>query len=107
MDWQERIISLYLEITELSQSTLQYFYQRFSNNNEPAFTDEEIITIYLFGIQQGYTQVGTEPSIFHIKCHIEDGICFLNSLFIKGLAFYIRRQSFCSAIIITITIDIP
>jgi hypothetical protein len=54
MDWQEKIISLYLEITELSQSTLQYFYQRFSNNNKPEFTDEEIITIYLFGIQQGY-----------------------------------------------------
>lgn len=54
MDWQERIISLYLQITELSQSNLQYFCQRFSNNNKPQFTDEEIMTIYLSGIQQGY-----------------------------------------------------
>ena len=54
MDWQDKIISLYLKISDFSQNILHYFSQRFSNNSKPVFTDEEVITIYLSGIIQGY-----------------------------------------------------
>lgn len=57
MDWQDRIISLYLKISELSQQTLRHFCQRFSNNSQPLFTDEEVITIYMSGIEQGYKTI--------------------------------------------------
>lgn len=57
MDWLNKIISLYLEISEYYESTLQYFCQRFSNNNMPAFTDQEVITIYLMGIIEGLRKI--------------------------------------------------
>lgn len=57
MDWQDNIISLYLQISEYYESTLQYCCQRFSNNAKPDFTDEEIMTVYLSGIMDGYRNI--------------------------------------------------
>lgn len=57
MDWQDRIISLYLTISELYDTTLKYYCERFSNNNRPVFSDEEIITIYLTGVTEGMKTV--------------------------------------------------
>lgn len=42
-----KLISIYLYICDLYVSELNYLCQRFSNNNEPYFTDQEVITIYL------------------------------------------------------------
>ncbi|QZE12981.1 transposase [Halosquirtibacter laminarini] len=37
---------------------LRYYCERFSNNNSPCFTDQEVMTIYLFGVQyQEYTKI--------------------------------------------------
>ena len=37
---------------------IKYYCQRYSNNSKPLFSDEEILTIYLFvGQEQKYTQV--------------------------------------------------
>jgi hypothetical protein len=45
-------------ISELYKKELQYTCQRMSNNSSPEFTDEELMTIYLFVItQQKYSQV--------------------------------------------------
>lgn len=42
-------------ICDLYDSELRYYCQRYSNNNTPAFTDQEIMTIYLFaGHGQNY-----------------------------------------------------
>lgn len=57
MGWQDRIISLYLTISELYNTTLKYYCERFSNNNNPAFSDEEIMTIYLTGVIEGFKTV--------------------------------------------------
>lgn len=57
MDWQDRIISLYLKISDLYAKTLQYSCERFSNNRNPAFSDEEVMTIYLAGVIEGRTNV--------------------------------------------------
>jgi len=46
-----KLISIYLYICDLYDSELKYLCHRFSNNNEPEFTDQEVITIYLYVMQ--------------------------------------------------------
>lgn len=53
------LVAIYLYISKLYDSDLKYSYQRFTNNNTPAFTDVEIITIYLYVI--------TEMQLFKVK----------------------------------------
>jgi hypothetical protein len=50
MAWQDTLIRLYLYICHHYQSHLHLLAHRLSNNNQPTFTDEEVLTIYLFGI---------------------------------------------------------
>ena len=47
--WQDQLIALYLFVCHHYQRSLWVFAQRFSNNNQPQFTDEELMTLYLFG----------------------------------------------------------
>lgn len=42
------LIQIYMYICELYDSELKYCCQRYSNNAQPAFTDQEVMTIYLF-----------------------------------------------------------
>lgn len=48
-----KLIKIYIYICDLYDSELKYYCQRYSNNNTPAFTDQEIMAIYLFA---GYCQ---------------------------------------------------
>lgn len=48
-----KLIKIYMYICDLYDSELKYYCQRHSNNNSPSFTDQEIMTIYLFA---GYCQ---------------------------------------------------
>ena len=53
MDWQLFLIELYSEVQELYYQELVYYCQKFSNNTdklEVAFTDVELISVYLFGL---------------------------------------------------------
>lgn len=52
MDWETRLITLYVFICEQFQKDLWLHCQRFTNNARPRFTDEEVITVFLFGIMQ-------------------------------------------------------
>jgi len=52
MDWQIRLIVLYVFICDQYHKELWIHCQRFTNNNNPEFTDEEVITIFLYGIMQ-------------------------------------------------------
>ena len=56
---EQRLIAIYFYICDLYESELKYTCQRFSNNSHPRFTDQEILTIYLFA--------GYEQKYFHIK----------------------------------------
>jgi len=47
------LINLYCTVCRHYRNTLAAQAQRFSNNFLPKFTDEECITVYLFGIQEG------------------------------------------------------
>ncbi len=45
-----KLIAIYLFICDLYDNELKYVCQRFTNNDHPAFTDQEIITIYLYSM---------------------------------------------------------
>lgn len=47
-----KLIAIYLYVCELYDQKLQYSVQRYSNNNKPLFTDQEIMTVYIFTLQQ-------------------------------------------------------
>ena len=61
MDWQDTLINVYLFLCERFKAGLAAHTQRMSNN-QPRFSNEEVLAIYLFGIMQGYTQI---KSIHH------------------------------------------
>jgi hypothetical protein len=46
-----KLISMYLQICDIYQNELQFSCERFSNNNKPEFSDQEIITLFLFSIK--------------------------------------------------------
>lgn len=52
MDWETRLATLYVYICEQYKNILWIHCQRMSNNANPEFTDQEVITIYLWGIMQ-------------------------------------------------------
>ena len=55
---EQKLISIYFYICDLYENELKYNCQRFSNNSKPEFTDQEIMTIYLFaGHEQRYFQI--------------------------------------------------
>jgi len=43
-----KLIQIYMYVCELYEQELQYYCYRQSNNKNPDFTDQEIITVYLF-----------------------------------------------------------
>lgn len=47
-----KLIKLYQYVCGKYDSELQYHCQRFTNNNRPDFTDQEVMTIYLFSIHE-------------------------------------------------------
>lgn len=57
MTWKENLISLYLYISD-SKSIKKYLQSiRQSNNTSTDFTDEEVMTLYIFGILQNLSTV--------------------------------------------------
>jgi hypothetical protein len=51
-DYEYKLIEIYFYICEKFENDLKYCCQRYSNNKEPEFTDQEAMTIYLYTIQQ-------------------------------------------------------
>lgn len=47
-----RLIALYFYVCERYEQDLRYVCQRFSNNSEPAFSDEEVLTVYLYAVSE-------------------------------------------------------
>ncbi len=55
---EQKLISIYFFVCDLYEKELFESCQRFSNNASPEFTDQEIMTIYLFtGAQQRYFSI--------------------------------------------------
>lgn len=57
MGWEEQLITLYLTICEKYQENLWVSCQRFTNGGQTIFTDEEVLTLYLFGILRGHRTI--------------------------------------------------
>ena len=47
-----KLIEIYFYICKRYKENLQYYSERFSNNDQPALTDQEIMTIYLYTIHE-------------------------------------------------------
>jgi hypothetical protein len=54
MDWEVELISLYLFVCKHYQKNLSSYCQRMSNYADLKFSDEEAITLYLYGVIEGY-----------------------------------------------------
>ena len=63
---ENKLIALYLLICRLYDTQPVLKQQRLSNNHRPLFTDEELLTIYLFGHMQGLT---TQRRIYDYMRH--------------------------------------
>jgi hypothetical protein len=60
MDWKDLLISLYFYVCKAFDQGLMNYTQRYSNNAEyvaTCFTDQEAITIYLFGLLEKQREV--------------------------------------------------
>ena len=47
-----KLVKLYHFVCDIYENELQYHCERFTNNNKPEFTDQEILTIYLFAVHE-------------------------------------------------------
>ncbi len=70
MNREKKLISLYLYVCEYYKSQLFSYAYRLSNNKSPNFTDEELITAYIFGIL--YKQYEIKGIYDYIKSHWND-----------------------------------
>jgi len=56
-DKDDKLIRIYFYICDKFEE-LQFYCERFSNNNKPEFTDQEILTVYLYTMHhEGHTKV--------------------------------------------------
>lgn len=90
MDWQDRLIGLYLYICQHYKTHLWVHAQRLSNNHHPKFSDEEVLTLYLFGIWQKQTTV--KAIYTYTQDHLSDWFPDLPSY--QG---YVQRLNFLAA----------
>lgn len=49
---EDKLIEIYFYVCEKFETDLKHHVQRFSNNNNPDFTDQEIMTIFIYAIYQ-------------------------------------------------------
>lgn len=84
MDWESKLISLYLKICKQYSAHLEYSCERLTNGKHTHFTDEEVITIYFYGLFRGFRQIKS------IHCYAQD---HLHAYFPKlpGYAAYVHR----------------
>jgi hypothetical protein len=53
---ENQLIQIYLFVCQIYDTCSDTCFQRMSNNNEPLFTDQELITIWLFAHLNGFAQ---------------------------------------------------
>lgn len=57
MDWQGQLIHLFVYISKHHKHHLEIYCQRLSPNACPEFSDEEVITVYLWGVLRGHQEI--------------------------------------------------
>jgi hypothetical protein len=84
MDWQTRLITLYVFVCDHFRQGLWIHAQRFAPYADLGFTDEEVVTIYLAGILDKQREIRTIHPHAHDYWH--DGF-----LRLPGYGAYVRR----------------
>ena len=59
MDWEALLVTLYLQICKEYRKKIWVCCQRFTNGGYQQFTDEEVMTIYIFGLLNGQENIKT------------------------------------------------
>ncbi len=72
MDWQEQLITIYVYLCKYYENNWWIYCQRMSNYSNLAFSDEEVITLYLFGIIDKNTEI--KRIYTYVDRHLRD--CF-------------------------------
>ena len=95
-DWQDTLIRVYLFVCRRWAARLHAVAQRQSNNSDPEFTDEEVLTIYLFGL------IRKRETIKDIHEYAED---HFSGWFpdLPSYAGYVRRLNRLSAVFAPLT----
>jgi hypothetical protein len=57
MDWEIRLIAMFLFISQAFKDKLQFYCKRMSNNSSPKFTDEEVVVVFIWGIIQNRNNI--------------------------------------------------
>lgn len=83
-NWQHELIRLYLLICECFDGKLAPYAERMSNNYQPACTDQEVLTVYLFGLMQQRRSI----SEIHSYCCDHLSAWFPN---LPGYVAYVNR----------------
>jgi Transposase DDE domain len=52
MEWSDTLISYYLYVCKAYETKLSFYMERFSRHSDLKFSDEEVMTIYLYGIME-------------------------------------------------------
>ena len=77
MDWELKLITLFVYICNHYDESLWVYGERHSNNSEPTFSDAEVIVVYLWGIMRGYGKI--KPIYNYTKDHLKPCFPFLPS----------------------------
>lgn len=83
--WEDQLIWIFLQVSQQMQDGLSVYAQRLSNNARARFSDEEIITLYLFGIIQGHRTIKAIYHYSHNHLHawfpgLPSYVCFVRRL---------------------------
>lgn len=87
MEWQTRLIFLYLTVCKFWAQGVWSSCERMSHNDAPSFTDEEIVTVYLFGIMEKHTELSQVHKF--TKDHLSEWFPRLPEY--KGFVYRINR----------------
>lgn len=67
---ENQLIQLYVLVCHIHDTQSETCFQRLSNNSNPHFTDQELVTIYLFGHLQGLFEKKAIQMYFHgVRLH--------------------------------------
>lgn len=84
MNWQDRLIAIYLYVCKHYQQNLWIYSQIMSNHADLSFSDEEVITLFLFGVMDKHREI---KSIYeYADRHLRDGFPRL-----PGYVAYVQR----------------
>ncbi len=68
MDWELKLITLFVYICNHYNEFLWIYGERQSNNDDPDFSDIEVIVVYLWGVIRGYRKI--KPIYDYTKDHL-------------------------------------